>query len=387
MAKKTLLTANGVYSKAKKGFLTVNSTYRKVQKAYLTIGGVYRPCWSSGLEYYGTITPLSEGVTYPAATSTENFAFFAGGEKNPLTSGTGTNRYSKIVNAYDKSFTKHETGSLTLSWTHIGATSLNTLAFFAGGSRGTETKNNDVYVVDESLSTVSVSQRLTAEFDNLSATSVGDRVIFGGGILEGGGYSSSVFSYTASLTREDTRFVKNIGRRGATTVGNHAMFVGGMHGNASPSYGNDIDVFDSSLTTVTTSNVLSQGRAYLSGAKADNFAIFAGGIKNGTRYNIVDVFDSSLTQISGIQGLSEARSSMGATSVSGCAMFIAGEIEDGESANVDMYDTSLTRTNPQPLPNGRNAHGVTSVRDVVLIAGGHTANTGYETMTEAYVYF
>ena len=385
MAKKTLLTVNGAYRKAKKGFLTVDSTYRKVKKAYLTFGGVYRPCWSGGeLTYYGTVDALSAGVTNPAATGMNGYVLFAGGKKE---TGTGTSGYSSIIDAYDTSLTKHAAGNLLYPFTYVSATSLNDLSFFAGGSKGSSDKTNSVTVVNTSLSSSQVSTRMASSLDDLAATTVGNHAIFGGGIPVGGGYSSMVVAYNSSLTREDmTKFAKSIGRRGATTVGNHAIFAGGIYGAVNLSYGTDIDVYDSSLTKVTTSIALTTGRGFVRGSTVGKYAIFAGGNSFSTKLDAVDVFDSSLTKIESVSSLSEARTAIGATRTSACALFIGGETADNDSAVIDAYDENLTLFNPQPLPKGRSAHGVASTEDIVFIGGGQNANSGYLSMVEVYKY-
>lgn len=49
MAKKILLTDNGVHREATDGYITVNGVYRKIKEGFVTVNGVYRPFMSSGL--------------------------------------------------------------------------------------------------------------------------------------------------------------------------------------------------------------------------------------------------------------------------------------------------------------------------------------------------
>lgn len=48
MAKKALLTIDGIYRKVKKQYLTLNGVYRRAKKAYETVNGVYVLRWKSG---------------------------------------------------------------------------------------------------------------------------------------------------------------------------------------------------------------------------------------------------------------------------------------------------------------------------------------------------
>ena len=79
MAKGTYIGVDGVARKVKKGYIGVDGIARKIKKAYIGIGGVARPCWGGGLEYYGTITPLSEAKWEVKATTVGDYALFAGG--------------------------------------------------------------------------------------------------------------------------------------------------------------------------------------------------------------------------------------------------------------------------------------------------------------------
>lgn len=48
MAKKILLTDNGVHREVKDGYITVNGVYRKIKEGFITVDGVYRSFMSSG---------------------------------------------------------------------------------------------------------------------------------------------------------------------------------------------------------------------------------------------------------------------------------------------------------------------------------------------------
>ena len=62
MAKKIYVGVDNEARKVKAGF--IGDEYgiaRRIKKAYIGIGGIARPCFTTGLEYYGTTT---EGLLY-----------------------------------------------------------------------------------------------------------------------------------------------------------------------------------------------------------------------------------------------------------------------------------------------------------------------------------
>ena len=389
MAKKSLITIDGVYRRNKKSFLTVDETYHKIKKAFLTIGGVYRPCWSSGLEYYGKITPLSAAVNNPTATNNGTYAFLAGGDKG-ASFGSGTNRYSALVDAYDKRLTKINAPSFTTSRTMVGSGRLKNLACFAGGSRGTQTKLNDMFAVDSSLTLTKATSNLQQNCDNLSLASVDNKIILGGGISESGSYSRIIDVYDDSLTKISgaTVFSTLTGRKPAFSLGNYAVFPGGMGSSSSGTFYEEvIDIYDASLTRINTGVQLTDKRGFHAGTPIKGKAIIGGGTNSSGKLASVEVLDESLTLISGVDSLSQARSAFPAVTIEDeCALFIGGEIKNGQSAVVDAYDASLTHTVAQPLSEGRNVHAAAAIGAFALVGGGNTPSTTYEASVEAYTY-
>lgn len=56
MAKKSLLTVDGIRRQVKKQFLTIDGTYRKIKKAFITRDGVYRPFYAAEPPSFGGYT-------------------------------------------------------------------------------------------------------------------------------------------------------------------------------------------------------------------------------------------------------------------------------------------------------------------------------------------
>ena len=174
MAKGAYVGVDGVARKIKKGYVGIDSKAKKIKKGYVGVGGVARPFFSSdGLEYYGTIEPLSEARSRLAATTVGNYALFGGGY-------TQNDGHYDTVDAYNSDLTRSTPTSLSLARSY------------------------------------------------LSATTVGDYALFGGGMVEGYGYSDSVDAYDNTLTRSTpTGLSLARSELAATTVGNYALFGGG----------------------------------------------------------------------------------------------------------------------------------------------------------------
>ena len=115
--------------------------------------------------------------------------------------------------------------------------------------------------------------QLSAARNRISATTVGNYALFGGGWGSGNAKFSTVDAYNTSLTRTTpTALSVERGASAATTVGNYALFGGG--------YGSDplstVDAYDTSLTR-TTPTALRVAREFLAATTVGNYALFGGG--------------------------------------------------------------------------------------------------------------
>ena len=116
---------------------------------------------------------------------------------------------------------------------------------------------------------------LSAARNRISATTVGNYALFGGG-KEDSAYFSTVDAYDTSLTRTTpTALSVARGSSAATTVGNYALFGGG-YGSGSPGHLSTVDAYDTSLTR-TTPTALSVAREFLAATTVGNYALFGGG--------------------------------------------------------------------------------------------------------------
>lgn len=318
------------------------------------------------LTYYGEIEePLSKRTYGVSAASIGNYALFAGGNdsktveayNNSLTKSnqliedltySGTNAASATiknhcavfsgagyssgatytkgrqkVEAYNSELTKSSAGTdLRLALTGKAAASVGNCAVFAGGyytdsyaGSSWYQLNDDVECYDSSLTKLDNLNGLSKERCNLSAAQIGDYVIFAGGINDSNSHygSNYVDAYDHELTHIDVFSCLGEGKHSlaSTSIKNrYAIFGGGKIDDSltvgstyyEADYSNTVDVYDSSLTNISSENLtLSVARSELAAATIDDeYAIFVGGrnlelddYESGSK--IVDVLDDSLT--------------------------------------------------------------------------------------------
>lgn len=358
MAKKALLTVDGVHRKVKKGFITDDaSIHRKIKKAFMTVGGVYRPCWSGGeLEYYGTITGLSRARYKLSATNAGDFAIFCGGDDGD---------YTDIVDAYSPTLTR------STRYGHVAslpaAASFNGKAYFAGGRKGSSSCANSVYAIDESL-TGTYPFTLYYSREEFAGAVVGDYLIFG----SGSSYSSNGYNTWDFYSSAGTHTYERLGDTydwcgyGAASVADYAIFAGGGKTSVSAALTQAV-AYNASLTR---SNIASLSSArWPAGVSLGGYAIFAGGgPHNMSNSAVIDAYDNSLTRIKPAN-FSTARRMHGSTTLMGeYALFGGGS---GPLASVEAYDTSLTRTNPTDLSVARYGLAAASAGNYAIFAGGY----------------
>lgn len=198
--------------------------------------------------------------------------------------------------------------------------------------------------------TKSVPTALSKARTNLAATTVGNYALFGGGQYGTTGATGEtvVDAYNASLTRTTPTALSNPRRAlAATTVGDYALFGGGRSHTSQESPGRmgtfytTVDAYNASLTR-TTPTVLSQGRSDLAATTVGDFAIFGGGLNGQTSYATVDAYDASLTRTTPT-ALSQARDFLAATTVGDFALFAGGGLQGGANSaytTVDVYTAS-----------------------------------------------
>jgi len=227
------------------------------------------------------------------------------------------------------------------------------------------------------LKNIGTATALSVARGSLAATTLGNYALFGGGLATG--YSAVVDAYDTSLTRS-TPTALSFAREylSATTVGNYALFGGGEAG----SYSAVVDAYDTSLTR-TTPTALSVARRYMDSTTIGDYALFGGGYL----YNTVDAYDTSLTRTTPT-ALSVARSSLAATTLGDYALFGGGctsdyALPETVSAVIDAYNISLTRSTPTTLSVARTDTSATMIDDYALFGGGFDG-TAESAVVDAY---
>ena len=164
----------------------------------------------------------------------------------------------------------------------------------------------------------------------------------------------------------------------ATTVGNYALFGGGSSAtntNEHVTYYSTVDAYNTSLTR-TTATDLSEKKFYLSATTVGNYALFGGGcIGTYSSTSTVDAYDSFLTRTTATS-LNGVRDELGATTVGNYALFGGGLYRGHyDVRTVEVYDSSLTRTTATDLSHSRSSPEATTVGNYALFGGGRWSDT------------
>ncbi len=296
-------------------------------------------------DFTHTTATLSEGRTWLAATTVGNKAIFGGGiisfDGNPFV-------HSDVVDIYDADTGTWSTASLSEPRGLLGAASVGDRAFFGGGGFFPPTHRVDIYDPGANPGEEWSTASLSVSRERLVATALGDKVFFAGGYtLEAiDGPSDVVDIYDASLDTWSTASL-SVGRMGlaATSVGNKALFGGGIatYDNF-PIESNVVDIYDADANPGEewSTATLSQGRTYLTATTVGNLAMFAGGIDiyGDITGDVVDIYNSDTNQWS-TANLSAARDSLASASVGNFAFFAGGYKDDeGVSDVVDIYNAA-----------------------------------------------
>lgn len=276
-------------------------------------------------------------------------------------------------------------------------------------------------------STLSLARRLYED----GASSVGNYALFFGGQISAG-YTNVVDAFNCSRTRTLPTVLSVARSQGAsTTVGNYAIYAGGVAGSNNI-YGN-VDYYNSSLTRGNATS-LGYARYAIRSASVNNVAVLAGGTRNVTNgvYNDMDCYNSSLTRIysgtpfsnnfyratgttvgnyaifaggyssycrneayavtsslsvSMITSLSVARSWPTSATAGNYALIIGGMNDsDDHLSVVEAYTDSLTRVPVEDMVLGRGVPIATALGDFAIIMGSYYAGGTSNTLNQVDIY-
>lgn len=265
---------------------------------------------------------------------------------------------------------------LSVARSKLSATSIGEYTLFGGGEgseyidTGYYNQRNIVDAYNSSL-TRSAPSVMIAPVSNLASESIGEYALFAGGYRMMGNYTGAVTAYNKSLTR--TSLGASLGEwrsnLASTSVGNYAIFGGGLKGSSS--YSSYIDCYNTSLTKPNSTPTLSRMVAYLAATTVGDYALFGGGGSGvAVYYSNVDAYNTSLTRVTATS-LSKARPNLAATHVGNYALFGGGGYPLRlYSKVVDAYDKSLTRSILAELSQSRFYLAATTIGNYAMFGGG-----------------
>ena len=389
MAKKAYASGDGIARKVKKIYGGVDGVARKVKKAYVGIGGVARPCFGSGLEYYGMITPLSERRRCVGAATVGECALFAGGVS------PGGEIY-RGVDGFDNALTKLSSvpdlteSAVGTSVERFAATTVGNYALFAASAYNNKTADAYDGALTKSSPTI-----LTHDDSEMSAASIGDYALIAGGWF-GGSRTNLVNVVNSSLTKMSDSGIRYKVRRPTGVSGkNYAFFAGGNTSGTwdnTTSFLNYVTAFDSSLTCSFPPDLTD--RKCPAGASIGNYVVFAGMAYGDGLYasnstcdtTMVEVYDASLTKSLAAPLSANTHNVMGASTGDyalfiGCFYYTSSDdspngVLDAKYHIVNAYDSSLTQTILEDdavaiqsaMQYGPNASAI--LKDYALFTGG-----------------
>ena len=199
----------------------------------------------------------------------------------------------------DPALGQWSTSSLSQGRCCLSAASVGTKALFAGGiihGANQPTPVVDIYDVPTGTWSLALLSQPTA---SMAATTLGDRVFFAGGDL-GTNLMTGLPEATAVVHIYDdsngtwSTDTLSEARWGicAVTVGDKVMFAGGLRDNSGSGISGTVDIYDRVTGTWSVAS-LSVPRAGIQGSSCGALALFGGGISAGGLSDVVDVFDST----------------------------------------------------------------------------------------------
>lgn len=316
--------------------------------------------WSNGL--------LSETRIGIAAAQSGSKAYFAGGKKGPFTDYV----YLKSTDIYDDASHLWSRTSLSTAREVGGAGAVRGKLFFAGG-RSAYTMYKVVDIFDAATGARSKANLAQAR-TNIAVGSAGNKIVFAGGWYWDPSfnqlYSNTVDIYDVSTglwsrstlsQRRDTISV--------ASVGDKILFAGGL---ATIGISSSVDIYDVSTNTWTTAS-LSAPRYGATVNVVGSKAYFAGSA-NGVP--TIDVYDSTTNGWS-VLAMPDTLAAMSGA-VIGNQIFYAGGFDPvtyAVSNAVQMYDTVSGTWSSSNLSEARAGIAAVTFVDRALFAGGLTKVT------------
>lgn len=351
---------------AKRAYIGVGGAARKVKKIYVGVSGVARKVKKAYIGVGGVARPCFSGggqLTYygqaPEASGQTSAGAYVGGYA--VFSGY-------VTEAYNASLTKTVLTSLSRAGRDCCGTSIPGYAiFFAVDGYPAEAYNTGLTKVITSV---------VHPNTKCAAASVGEYALFAGGMESDSDGDYGINTVTAcdtSLTASrPTALALHRWDLAGASIGNYALFGGGDYGGYTC---NTVDAYDTALTR-TNPTGLDVDVSELAGAASDSYAIFGGGYRRGVgESQSASAYNAALTRFA-VLDMYYANRELAGGGIEGFSVFAGGEFEGNRRTDVTIFDDSLTRNISTNLSVSRVCLSSARVGNYLLFGGGRYSYQG-----------
>lgn len=290
----------------------------------------------------------------------------------------------------------------TLTWSELTTSlhtmentiaAVNTKFMIAGGMISPDLPLEDrvnIYNTDGgkwSLANLAVARR-----DAISTT-VGDKILFAGGLTTWDKYSATAIVDVYDDTSGQWS-VESLSQArqviAAASANGVALFAGGIIPDPSdpsettPAYVRTVDIYDSHSKSWSTSS-LPSSRLEFSAIGAGTKIFFAGGLNDNIQRDAsrrVDIYDTE-THSWSTANLSEARSRIASTTLGTKVFFAGGSTDYNYSDVVDIYDLATNQWSTAKLSSARSSMTAAARGGYAIFAAG-LDNNDYATTVDYY---
>ena len=235
------------------------------------------------------------------------------------------------------------------------------------------------FVMSQNAQSQWTYDKLTAPRYRMGAVTLGTKAYFAGGMNSAGQPVSTIQVYDVKKDGWDTSIPLNLSvprmHLACVAAGSKVFFAGGVNMNNMALF-SEVDIWDT-ITKQWTLKQLSVPRVFLSAVSNGEKVLFAGGVVltgHGPSFDVVDIYDVASDMWS-VAKLSIPRSGMGAAVAGNRAFFAGGTMEETSTVTnrIDIYDFSTGTWSIDSLSEARGSLAAVTLGNKVLFAGGTNA--------------
>lgn len=221
--------------------------------------------------------------------------------------------------------------------------------------------------------------KLTAPRYRMGAVTLGTKAYFAGGANSANQPVSTIQVYDVKKEGWDTSISLSLSvprmHPACVAAGSKVFFAGGVNLNNMALF-SQVDIWDT-ITKQWTLKKLSVPRVFLSAVSNGEKVLFAGGVVltgHGPSFDVVDIYDIA-TGLWSVAKLSIPRSGMGAAVAGNRAYFAGGTMEETSTVTnrIDIYDFSTGTWSIDSLSEARGSLSAVTLGNKILFAGGTNA--------------